>query len=47
MIGKLEKTILNIKAPGPNNPETYVLTHFRFNTFLGLIFNIFKQNSNL
>ena len=28
----------DIKTPGLNNPETYVLTHNRFNTYLVLIF---------
>ena len=28
----LEKTNLDFKTPGLNNPETYVLTHNRFNT---------------
>ena len=32
MNGQLEETVLNIKTPGLNNPETYVLTHNRFNT---------------
>ena len=33
MIDNLEKT------PGLNNPETYVLTHNRFNTYMVLIFS--------
>ena len=28
-----------LKTPGLNNPETYVLTHNRFNTSLVLIFS--------
>ena len=28
-----------LKTPGLNNPETYVLTHNRFNTFMVLIFS--------
>ena len=31
MIDKLEETVLD-KTPGLKNPETYVLTHNRFNT---------------
>ena len=38
MIDKLEVTVLD-KTPGLNNPETYVLTHNRFNTFMVLIFS--------
>ena len=29
---------MNKKTTGLNNPETYVLTHNRFNTYLVLIF---------
>ena len=32
--GNLEKTNLDLKIPGLNNPETYVLTHNRFNTYM-------------
>ena len=28
-----------LKTPGLNNPETYVLTHNRLNTYMVLIFN--------
>ena len=38
MNDKLEESIHNIKTPGLNNPESYVLTHIRFNTYLVLIF---------
>ena len=38
MNDKLEESIHNIKTPGLNNPESYVLTHNRFNTYLVLIF---------
>ena len=31
------------KTPGLNNPETYVLTHNRFNTYLVLIFSDLKK----
>ena len=31
------------KTPGLNNPETYVLTHIRFNTYLVLIFTDLKK----
>ena len=31
------------KTPGLNNPETYVLTHNRFNTYLVLIFSGLKK----
>ena len=33
MNDKLEETLHNIKTPGLNNHETYVLIHNRFNTF--------------
>ena len=32
-----------IKTPGLNNPETYVLTHNRFNTYIVLIFTNSKK----
>ena len=38
MNDQLEKNIC-FKAPGLNNPETYVLTHNRFKTHLVLIFS--------
>ena len=31
------------KTPGLNNPETYVLTHNRFNTYMVLIFSDLKK----
>ena len=31
------------KTPGLNNPETYVLTHNRFNTYIVLIFSDLKK----
>ena len=39
MNDNVEETVLNIKTPGLKNPETYVLTHNRFITFLVLIFS--------
>ena len=33
----------NLKTPGLNNPETYVLTHNRFNTYIVLIFTDLKE----
>ena len=33
----------NIKTPGLNNPESYVLTHNRFNAYLVLIFTDSKK----
>ena len=33
----------NLKTPGLNNPETYVLTHNRFNTYMILIFTDLKK----
>ena len=39
----LEKTILDFKTPGLFNPETYVLTHNRFNTYVVLIFTDLKK----
>ena len=32
-----------LKTPGLNNPETYVLTHNRFNTYMILIFTDLKK----
>ena len=34
---------MNEKTPGLNNPETYVLTHNRFNTYMVLIFSDLKK----
>ena len=34
---------LENKTPGLNNPETYVLTHNRFNTYMVLIFTDLKK----
>ena len=39
MNDKLEKTILDIKTPGLNSPESSVLTDNRFDTYLVLIFS--------
>ena len=33
----------NLKTPGINNPETHVLTHNRFNTYMVLILNDLKK----
>ena len=33
----------NLKTPGLNNPETYVLTRNRFNTYIVLIFTDLKK----
>ena len=33
-----DESVHNSKTPGLNNPETYVLTHNRFNTYMVLIF---------
>ena len=33
----------DFKTPGLNNPETYVLTHNRFNTYIVLIFADLKK----
>ena len=38
---KLEET--SLVTPGLNNPETYVLTHNRFNTYIVLIFTDLKK----
>ena len=38
-----EKTNLDLKTLGLNNPETYVLTHNRFNTYIVLIFRDLKK----
>ena len=32
-----------VKTPGLNNPETYMLTHNRFNTYIVLIFTDLKR----
>ena len=32
-----------LKTPGLNNPETYVITHNRFNTYMVLIFDDLKK----
>ena len=39
MNDQLEETVLNIKTPGLNNPECYILTDNRFNTYMVLIFS--------
>ena len=39
MNDQLEETVLNIKTPGLNNPECYMLTDNRFNTYMVLIFS--------
>ena len=33
----------DLKTPGLNNPETYVVTHSRFNTYIVLIFTDIKK----
>ena len=33
----------DFKTPGLNNPETYVLTHNRFNTYIVSIFTDLKK----
>ena len=33
----------DFKTPGLNNPETFVLTHNRFNTYMVLIFTDLKK----
>ena len=38
MVDKLEESN-HEKKPEMNNPETYLLTHIRFNTYLALIFS--------
>ena len=39
MVDKIAETVLDITTLGLNNPESYVLTHHRFNTYLVLIFS--------
>ena len=39
MVDRIEETVLDIRTPGLNNPESYVVTHKRFNTYLVLIFS--------
>ena len=44
MMSKLFSIYMNdFKTPGLNNPETYVLTHNRFNTYMVLIFSDIKK----
>ena len=38
MVDKLEETIFDNKSPWLSNPETYVLTHNRFISYMLLIF---------
>ena len=37
----------DLRTPGLNNPETYVLTHNRFNTYIVLFFYLFKKSTDL
>ena len=39
MVDKIEETVDATKTPRLNNPETYMLTHNSFNTYLVLIFS--------
>ena len=39
----LEKTTLDLKTPGLNNPETYVLRHNRFNPYMVLVFTDLRK----
>ena len=39
MVEKIEETVHDIKTPGLNNPEAYMLRHNRFDTYLVLIFS--------
>ena len=34
---------VNLKTPGLNNPESYVITHNRFNNYMALIFTNLKK----
>ena len=43
MVDKLEETVFDIKTPGLNNPETYILTHNRFNTYMVLFFSYLNK----
>ena len=43
---KLEESVHNIKTPGLNNPESYELTHNRFNIYMVLIFNNLNKGQN-
>ena len=38
MVDRIEEKV-HAKTPRLNNPETYMLTHNRFNTYLVLIFS--------
>ena len=40
---KLQEPVHDIETPGLNNPETHVLTHNGFNTYLVLIFSDLNQ----
>ena len=35
--------MIDLKTPGLNNPETHILTHNRFNTYMVLIFADLKK----
>ena len=39
MVDKVEETVHDSRSPGLSNPETYVLTHTRFNICLVLFFS--------
>ena len=39
MIEKLEEAVHAIRTPALNSPETYILTHNRFNFYMVLIFS--------
>ena len=46
VVDKKEETVLD-KIPGLNNPETHVLTHNRFNTYLALVFTDLNETQIL
>ena len=43
MVDKIEETVLEIKTPGLNNPETSVLTQNRFITYMVLNFSVLNK----
>ena len=42
MNDELEKTILDLKTLGLNNPESYALTHDRFRTYMVFFIDLNK-----
>ena len=43
MVDKIEETVHTVKTLVLNKPETFVLTHNRYNTYIVLIFTDLKE----